>query len=257
VSSGAAPGAVSTVAIDGKFDIKSGGSGFVKTKEGGAEGSGASGVSGTSSGGIAESQIGIIAGVFPSSLAGEIIFKGSSATNSEGSFVAGYSPDQSVNPTGGTGSGSGSAGVKKSSAFLMGATVGPGVVAAGASVSQSGAAEIFGGGSSTGFNNLASAGGLGSGLAAVKSNGLNDAVGPVPANTPAATDILTSNQVTSSYCNLQRRCVLRYQRKVHESALYRWNRNWQWEGQRHICRGRIIGWCGPLFIWRCGWRRRL
>jgi hypothetical protein len=194
VSSDAA-GSVSTVAIDGAFNIKSGGAGFVKTNEGGAEGSGASGVSGTSSGGIAESQNNMLGGG-ASPVLGEVTFKGSSAANSKGSFVAGYSPDQSVNPTGGTGSGSGSAGVVQSSAFPMGYNPGVniGVVLASATVSQSGAAESFGGGRSTGFTNLASAGGVGSGSAAVKSNGFNDAyVGADPAATGA-----TSNQAATA-----------------------------------------------------------
>jgi hypothetical protein len=133
---------------------------------------------------------------------GEIIFKGSSAANSKGSFVAGYSPDQSVNPTGGTGSGSGSASVEQNSAFKMGFLVG-GDVYAGATVSQSGAAESFGGGSSTGFNNLASAGGLGSGLATVKSNGLNDAIGRT---LPGSTDIVTSNQAATATWRRVRQC---------------------------------------------------
>jgi hypothetical protein len=129
------------------------------------------------------------------SLAGEIIFKGSSAVNSKGSFVvAGYSPDQSVNPTGGTGSGSGSAGVEQSSAIKMAAVYNPNLYVAAATVSQSGAAESFGGASSTGFNNLASAGGLGSGSAAVKSNGFNDALVRIP-------EIVTSNQAATATFN--------------------------------------------------------
>jgi hypothetical protein len=64
-------------------------------------------------------------------------------------------------------------------------------------VSQSGAAQSFGGGSSTGFNDLASAGGLGPGSAAVKSNGLNDAV----VNGPQTTDIVTSNQAATATFN--------------------------------------------------------
>jgi hypothetical protein len=60
-----------------------------------------------------------------------------------------------------------------------------------------------GGSGSTGFNNLASAGGLGSGLATVKSNGLNDAIGRT---LPGSTDIVTSNQAATATWRRVRQC---------------------------------------------------
>jgi hypothetical protein len=101
---------VTTIAGSGSFNIKSEGAGFVKTREGGAEGNAASGVAGTSSGKIAESSL-------SGATRGDSIVNSSSAAKGKGSFIAGYSPDESANPTGGAGFGRGSAGVETSSAI--------------------------------------------------------------------------------------------------------------------------------------------
>jgi hypothetical protein len=146
---------ISTSTGNGSFDIKSGSAGFVDTTNGGAEGNAASGVSGTSSGKIADA---VVNG--DPSARGDFTVNSGSAADGKGSFIGGYSPDESANPTGGFGSGSGSAGVETSSAIKP-----IGALSTKGRTSNSAEAKSFGGGSSTGFNNLASAGGAGSGSA--------------------------------------------------------------------------------------------
>jgi hypothetical protein len=150
-------GVASTSTGNGNFEIKSEGGGFVDTKNGGAEGKTASGVSGTSS-----TEIAPYVRLNGPYITGDFTVDSSSTADGKGAFIAGYSPDDSAKPTGGYGSGSGSAGAETSSALKPIAGV---TTDAFGSTSNSAEAESFGGGSSTGFNNMASAGGVGSGSA--------------------------------------------------------------------------------------------
>jgi hypothetical protein len=152
------------------FDLKSGGSGFVDTIYGGAEGTGMSGVSGTSSelvkGTYNPSFRGNYVGVYGESTSG-----GSSAASAAGAFDGKFTSLGVSGETGGFGSGTGSLKVTGSGTvdatpdyrpFNYGATSGGGT------------AQTSGGGSATGFNGLTAAGGRGSGSAQGNATGAID-----------------------------------------------------------------------------------
>jgi hypothetical protein len=149
----------------GKIDFNSGASGFVKTSKGGAIGSGASGISGTSTQTIkGTTQPAGLDGAY-----GVLSSSGSSVNSAASDFDASFSPPGSSGATEGRGSSTGSL-------VVVGAVVAdnnPGQQIVGA-ITGGGTAEIFAGASATGYNELASAGGRGSGSAAGSTDNVID-----------------------------------------------------------------------------------
>jgi hypothetical protein len=136
----------------------------VNTKDGGAMASSGSDVSGTSAETIGGSTYaGTYGGVF-----GYTSSSGSSTASGKGNSVGGFSPSESSGRTGGYGSGTGTLTAAGSANIQQGMVYYTGMI------SGSGTAKTAAGGSATGFNDVASAGGLGSGMATGSANtGIN------------------------------------------------------------------------------------
>jgi hypothetical protein len=130
------------------FNSNGGGAGFVKGKNGGADGSGSGGASGT--------VVGIAMDLPPTDKTyGDLDFSATSAVNGGGAFSGGFStPESPPGPTGGTGSSNG--------ALSIFANSGGGIYNDGL-VTSGGSAVSFGGGEASASNVYGKAGGLGSG----------------------------------------------------------------------------------------------
>jgi hypothetical protein len=146
---------------DAVFNSNGGGSGYVDTANGGALGSASADVSGTATGKLLDSD----PPLFYSIPVFDISFSGSAVSNGEGAFAGGFSPTQSSGRTGGSGSGKGSFNV--AGAAASDANDDRKVT----TVIGSATAETIAGGSAAGFNDLGSAGGLGSGATQGSANG--------------------------------------------------------------------------------------
>jgi hypothetical protein len=132
------------------FNSNGGGAGFVKGKNGGADGSGSGGASGT--------VAGIAMDLPPTDKTiGDLDFSAISAANGVGTFFGGFSTPESPGPTGGTGSGNG--------ALSISANSGGGIYNDGL-VTSNGSAGSFGGGEASASNVFGTAVGLGSGSTA-------------------------------------------------------------------------------------------
>jgi hypothetical protein len=142
-------GIVTSIA-SGNVIFNSGGAGFVNIRDAGVQASGGTIISGTSLGAVKGSESGY----------GDVNFFGSSATSGNGNGVGGFSPLQSSSAAG-SGSGTGTLNVTGSASlttgiqepYMTGYAVGGGT------------AKTAAGGSATASNMMASAGGIGSGMA--------------------------------------------------------------------------------------------
>jgi hypothetical protein len=150
---------------DAAFKSNGDGAGFVDSTNGGAVGTASADISGAAAG--KTGSVRIDDGMTRDVTRGQFSVSSNSVANGEGAFTGGFSPPQAAGPTGGSGSGTGSLEVagagtgvpRNGPSFFLGTAVG------------SGKAQTSSGGSATGFNDLGSAGGLGSGASQGSANG--------------------------------------------------------------------------------------
>jgi hypothetical protein len=193
---------------DAAFKSNGDGAGFVDSTNGSALGSASAAVSGAAAGNTGGVPVEYVdftnnINVFDATF-GQLSISGNSAANGEGAFAGGFSAPQASGPTGGSGSGTGSLNVAGAGSgstaidytndpngyvvpFLFGTAVG------------SGKAQTTAGGSASGFNDLGSAGGLGSGASQGSANGAinSSAPGGDPASSGAGNVTGTFNNAGS------------------------------------------------------------